>query len=338
MEHYIGMDAHSKTSMFVVLDPKGRETKALRINTSDGEILKFLGSLKGKKHLTFEECQLSRWLHVVIKDQVDELVVCNPCFIAKRKGPKNDYLDALHLAQQLRGGFLTPVFHDDSFLSDLRKIVTSYENLVSDLIRAKNRYKSLFTSRGICVKGTKIFYSDTKPIEELDKASQFVARKLLDQLQFLTDLKGEYKTAFEENVVTNSQIKALATLPGIGAVRANIIAAAVVDPKRFANKHKFWSYCMLVKHDQQSDGKSYGKVTIFGKMSLKNVFMSAAMQVLKKDCELRRYYEQQIANGRDQRAARKNLARKLAALSLAIMKSENPYREQEANAVATNLT
>lgn len=102
MEHYIGMDAHSKTSMFVVVDPKGKETQALRINTSETEILKFIGSLKGKKHLTFEECQLARWLHVVIKDQVDDLVVCNPCFIAKRKGPKNDYLDALHLAQHLQ--------------------------------------------------------------------------------------------------------------------------------------------------------------------------------------------------------------------------------------------
>ena len=83
MEHYIGLDAHSKTCMFVVLDPKGKETISQRVNTSDREILNFIGSLKGKKHLTFEECQMSRWLHVLVKDQVDELLVCNPCFIAK---------------------------------------------------------------------------------------------------------------------------------------------------------------------------------------------------------------------------------------------------------------
>jgi hypothetical protein len=105
MDYYIGMDAHSKTSMFVVLNGKGQETKSQRINTSENEITKFLRSLKGKKHLTFEESQLSRWLHVVLKDQVDELIVCNPCFIAKKRGPKNDYSDAHHLAQQLRGGF-----------------------------------------------------------------------------------------------------------------------------------------------------------------------------------------------------------------------------------------
>ena len=104
---------------------------------------------------------------MVLKDEVDELVVCNPCFIAKRKGPKNDYQDALHLAQQLRGGFLNPVFHDDTFLSDLRKIVTSYENVVADLIRTKCRYKALFTSRGILVDGRKIYSSNGKIIENL---------------------------------------------------------------------------------------------------------------------------------------------------------------------------
>jgi Transposase len=107
MANYIGMDAHSKTCMFVVVNSQGKEIKTARINTSEPEILKFLGSLRGKKHLTFEECQMSRWLHVITKDEVDELIVCNPCCMPKRKGPKNDYQDALHLAQQLRGGFLT---------------------------------------------------------------------------------------------------------------------------------------------------------------------------------------------------------------------------------------
>lgn len=334
MEHYIGMDAHSKTCTFVVLNGKGQETKAQKIPTSEGEILKFIGSLKGKKHLTFEECHLSRWLHVLTKDHVDELIVCNPSFIAKRKGAKNDYLDALHLAQQLRGNFLTPVFHEGGFLSDLRKVVSSYENLINDLIRTKNRYKSLYTSRGIAVENAKL-YSSTEMIEQLDVPSQFVAKRLLDQVQHLTDVKGEYLTLFTENMDKNNSIKALATLPGISAVRANIIAAAVVDSKRFENKNKFWSYCMLVKHDKQSDNRSYGKITVFGKLSLKNVFMGATIQVLSGDSELKKYYDEQIAKGVNARAARKNVARKLAAISLAIMRTGKPYKELKPRNIET---
>jgi hypothetical protein len=85
MSNYIGMDAHSKTCMFVVVNSSGKEIKTARVNSSETEILKFIRSLRGKKHLTFEECSMSRWLHVVTKDEVDELIVCNPCFFPKKK-------------------------------------------------------------------------------------------------------------------------------------------------------------------------------------------------------------------------------------------------------------
>jgi transposase len=322
------MDAHSKTCTFVVINSKGKEVATQRVNTSEKEILKFLKSIRGTKHLTFEESQLSRWLYVVLKDQVDELVICNPCFISKRSGSKDDYPDAYHLAQQLRGGFLTPVFHDDSFFSDLRKIVSSYEDLVRDAIRAKNRYKSLFISRAIDVSGESVYTDDSK-IALLDPASQFVARRLFIQIDQLQAMRAEYKKRFEENQKKNKQIAALATLPGISAIRANIIAAAVCDPRRFPDKYKFWSYCMLVKHDCQSDGKSYGKISVFGKTSLKGAFMGAALDVIRRaDGELYRYYEEQRRE-RGEKAARKNLARRLAAIALAVMRSGKPYQENK---------
>ncbi len=328
MANYIGMDVHSKTCMFVVINSRGKEIATTRVNTSEAEIVKFIRSLRGKKTLTFEESQMSRWLHVFVKDEVDELLVCNPCFIPKKKGPKNDYQDALHLAQQLRGGFLTPVFHDDSALYNLRKVVAAYENIVSELISAKCRYKALFTSRAILLPGTKVFSSDNSAIEQLDESSQFVARSLWSQIQFLRAAKLEYKRIFEGNANFQQPIKLLTSVPGIAATRANIIAAAVVDPKRFPNKNKFWAYCMLVKHDRTSDGKSYGKVTIFGKRSLKGIFMSCAADAMTGTGEFREYSDNQIAKGCDPKAARKNLARKFAAICLAVMKTGKPYKEK----------
>ena len=105
MENYIGLDAHSKICVLVVLNAQGREVCAQTINTGEKELIKFLRSLKGKKHLTFEESSLAKWLHACLENEVDELIVCNPCFIADRSGPKNDYADAKHLAQQLRAVF-----------------------------------------------------------------------------------------------------------------------------------------------------------------------------------------------------------------------------------------
>jgi transposase len=208
---------------------------------------------------------------------------------------------------------------------------------VTDHIRTKNRFKSLFIARAIEVDGTKAF-EDEEKIKLLDPASQLVAMKLCRQLSHLSEIRVEYKKYFEKNQRDHKEINALATIPGISAIRANIIAAAVCDPRRFANKNKFWSYCMLVKHDQQSDGRSYGKVSIFGKMSLKNVFMGAAMTIIQNNSDLKKMYEEQRAKGLDHKAARKNLARHIAAVALAVMKSGKPYQERRTEKVNKDQT
>src|SRR3989338_10346695 len=114
MQNYIGMDAHSTTSVFVVLDSTGNEVTSKRIRTTEKEILQFLRRFNGESHLTFEESNISRWLYGLLKDEVDHLIICNPSFVNRRSGSKTDYSDAAHLAQQLRGGLLSPVFHCDN--------------------------------------------------------------------------------------------------------------------------------------------------------------------------------------------------------------------------------
>jgi len=112
MKRYnIGLDAHSQTCSFVVMDPKGHILLRKRVETTEAEILEVIRSLKGTKALTFEESTLSQWLYILLKDEVDELVVANPVAIAKSSAAKNDFLDATELADLLRVGRLKSVFH-----------------------------------------------------------------------------------------------------------------------------------------------------------------------------------------------------------------------------------
>lgn len=328
MHNYIGLDAHSKTCTFVVVDGRGRQTGYQQIKTNESGILKFLKSVKGSKALTFEESGLSKWLYTITKDEVDKLVVCDPTVVNRRKGQKDDYPDTLHLAQQLRGDFLVPVFHEDNFFSELRSVVSAYWDLVIDLVRIQNRYKALFRSEAHDTKG-KTIYSDEERIKELsNETDRFVGHAFFRQIQLMKEQKAEYIKRFKEYENKHAQIQALSSIPGIAAVRACMIAATVCSPRRFENKFKFWAYCMLVKHSCKSDGVTYNKKRVPGNRMLKDVFMGAAQSVLdfNKD-SLRSFYDEQREKGVDHRAAKKNLARKIAAIALSVMRKGAHYQD-----------
>jgi transposase len=109
-------------------------------------------------------------------------------------------------------------------------------------------------------------------------------------------------------------------------VRANIITAIVCSPHRFKNKHQFWGYCMLVRHIQISGGKIYGNRRVHGRKELRDVFIGAAENALRGETSLRDYYDAQRDRGIAHREAKLALARKIAGLSLALLKNNDIFK------------
>lgn len=158
-------------------------------------------------------------------------------------------------------------------------------------------------------------------------SARFVAEKLFGQIEFLESEKEKYKEHFERNRKKYKPIRNLMTIPGISIIRANIIAAIVCQPARFENKHKFWGYCVLVRHIQISGGKIYGNKRFFGRRELRNVFIGAAENVMRLDGELRDRYDALRAKGVDHKDAKLNLARQIASIALCLLKNYDRYKE-----------
>ena len=148
-----------------------------------------INKVHGERHLTFEESTISQWMYLQLKDRVDNLLVCNPTYVAKKSGAKTDFKDALHLAQELRTGHLQEVFHDDSHWSQLRISVTGYLSLVGEIVRFKNRLKAVFRSEVLNTDEAS-FYKNKKRVEEFSNpTAKFVAERLFDQIEFLEKKK-----------------------------------------------------------------------------------------------------------------------------------------------------
>ena len=149
MKYYIGLDAHSTTSTFAVVDENGQCILRETVKTSEQSLVHVINKIQGERHMTFEESSISQWLYLQLKDKVDNLLICNPTYIAKNQGAKTDFRDALHLANELRTNHLQPVFHDTSHWMEIRTTVSGYLDIVQEIVRFKNRLKAVFRAEAI---------------------------------------------------------------------------------------------------------------------------------------------------------------------------------------------
>ncbi len=167
---------------------------------------------------------LAQWLYIILKKEVDHLVVCNPVYVAEKQGTKTDFRDALQLAQELRTGHLVAVYHDESHWIQLRVLVYGYLALVEEIIRTKNRLKAVFRSEAIDTSQTDFYEKTRDRLKELShESARFVAENLYWQIDGLEKRKREYREVLQRNSKKYKPIKNLMTIPGISTVRASII-------------------------------------------------------------------------------------------------------------------
>jgi transposase len=314
---YMGIDVHTSSCSFCVLGAQGTVIDQRDIVTNGRLIIEYVQSFGKDLTVTFEECGLSSWLYDLLHKRVSQVIVCNPAANASYKHAKTDKLDAMALAQLLRGGFLREVFHDASNREKLRVLVSSYEDLVSDMVRIKNRLEDI-NKRIHLSKEDAFFHHAT-----------FIKESLEEQLKPLEKTKHSYQQKLEVTVKKFKETKYLVTIPGIKYIQASKIIARVVNPMRFKNKHKFFAYCGLVRHKRISNQRLYGTQKIFGDNTLKCIFNMAANSALKGDGALRDYYDFLRTKGTSDKNARNAMARKIAALTLSVWRNNQKFNGQK---------
>jgi hypothetical protein len=154
---YIGLDVHRDTISAAVLNESGRLLQQSVLMTRTVAILDFIGGVRGSLHVTFEEGTHSAWLYDLLSRRVDKLVVCNPRKNALLKsGNKGDAIDARKLADLLRAGLLSPVYHGETSALEVQQLARSYLMLTEDTTRAMGRLKAVFRGQAISCTGRKI--------------------------------------------------------------------------------------------------------------------------------------------------------------------------------------
>jgi len=279
----------------------------------------YLGQLKNRIILTFEESYCSQWLYTELKDCVAELIICDPYRNhLLKEGPKTDRIDAKKLVRLLRAGLLKPVYHSGEAFIYLRRMVRGYSSLVKASTRLKNQRTALFYQNG------------KKPnVDQLHGSSDLFVLEGIDRTLDIFDAEKErYGAEFKRLSSKHLVVRRLKSLPGIGDIGAVKIAALVVDPRRFPTRNHFLSYCGLVSHERLSGDRSYGKKKPRYCRALKEVFKTAAHTTIGggKRNSMRNYFIRLTEEDRlPEYHASHKVCRRIATLALGLLKSQDKY-------------
>lgn len=347
MERYIGLDAHAASCTLGIIGPSGRHLREQVVETNGEALVGAICSIGSQRyrHLCIEEGELSGWLYELLKPHVARVIVAQAM---RQSGPKNDAIDAFGWAERLRTNAIrTAVFKAPEQYATLRELARTYRLVVNDVVRAKNRLKSLYRRRGIAVSGNGIYGEANRAgwLEQLPASALVSGKAFFAEVDGLTALKQQVHGELVAEASRHAVVRLLQTVPGVGPLRAAQLVPIVVTPHRFRTSRQFCAYCglaivMRTSSDWvQLPDLSWTRAKISNTRGLnknrspvlKEVFKGAATTVIAQppgSGALRDKYQRLLDGGTKPNLAKLTIARKIAAIVLRIWKDGNRYDEK----------
>ncbi len=340
---YVGLDVHQSTISVAVLNDEGKLVMQCVLATQARAIVDFFAGLRGTLHVTFEEGAHSAWLYDLLVRRVTKLVVCNPRKNALLKaGNKSDAIDAGKLAELLRAGMLSPVYHGQDSSATVKQLGRSYAALTEDTTRTMGRIKALYRSQAIACAGEKPYGSRHREdylAQLLEPGLQQRAQRLYQELDLLQQLRREARCELIVECRKHKESRLLRSIPWLGPIRVALLIGRVQTPHRFRTKRQFWAYCGLALETRSSadyqmvngEPRRRSKPVFIRGLNLnhnhdlKNLFKSAATTASGSSGVFRGFYENLLLKGMKPELARLTLARKIAAITLHIWKKGEPF-------------
>jgi transposase len=328
---YIGMDVHREFAQVAVLED-GLVRDEGRIGVTPEALRAWADTLCADDQVALEATGNSDAIATLLAPLVGRVVVSNPVktrAIAEAK-VKTDKVDARILAQLLAADFLPPVWLPDERTRSLRRQVHRRAHLVRQRTRIKNQVHAILARNLVPTPPVSDLFGKTGrhwlagQVLPADERSSVQA--LLRQLDFhgdeLTIVDRELAVeAFADPVVAR-----LMTIPGVDAIAAISIVAAVGDFTRFASADKLVAYVGLNPKVRQSGNSApvHGRISKAGRAHVRGVLVEAAWSASRAPGPLRAFY-QRVRARRGFPTAVVATARKMTVLAWHLVTKDQNY-------------
>lgn len=340
--YQVGCDQHKRYSFVVSKDQEGNIVDQLKLYHADKEKVKeyFSGLPKGSI-VALEACGFDHWLGDLIEEAGLSVKLAHT---AKTKAIaeeriKTDKLSASVLADLLRLNLLPEAYRAPSDIRDARLFMRYRQSLVYIRSSIKNRIHSVIDYYGIQQSFSDLFGKEGRQFLqqlELPRLQHSIINNYLSVIDELSVLINKAEARLRKQLKTDSRVKLLMTIPGIGIIIAHIILAEIGDIHRFKNRHRLARYIGIVPSLHQSGQILYhGRITKQGNKHLRTAFVEAAQTAIRRDPYLQLQFNK-VKTKKGYGVAIVAIAHKLVKSTYKVLIEQKPYRYRSAKLYRIN--
>ena len=242
---------------------------------------------------------------------------------------KTDKLDAVKLADLLRGGYIVECYVPNKRIMELRDIVRHRAALVRMRTKLKNKVRSITLMKGIDISDVDRVNTFTK--RYTDKLEGYDDYRINGCLRVIRSLNDEVNTVSKKILLLAKEdeiARLLMTIPGVGYYSALLIISEIGEINRSPDSYHLCSYAGLVPSTHSSGGVThYGSsITKAGSKYLRWIMLECVHAHIRteKNSNIAQFYYR-IAKKKGNSKAAVAAGAKLLKVAYWIMKERRMY-------------
>src|SRR6267378_1724711 len=339
---YIGVDFHARQQTICYLTTEEGEVHTHELKHQDKtEVRAFYAQFSGQVVIGLEASGYSPWFEQLLEELGHEVWLGDATEIRRRARwrQKNDRRDAqLILDLLIHDEF--PRLHRPSPQSrEILRMLRYRQKLIKIRTMGKNSLQALALQSGLAKRShlfTKTGQQELRTAQ-MSPAMQWQREQWFQLLEPLNERLVETMLWLKQQSQDDARIKLLRTHPGIGLLTSLCVVHTLWPVSRFRNQRKVAAYAGLEPMERSSaERKHFLGISKAGSRVLRYLLVEAAHTAVKKDHDLKRFY-QRLVERRGRPKAKVAAARKLLIRSYIMLRDEIDYAEFRRRAVAARL-
>jgi len=339
---YIGVDFHARQQTICYLKTETGELVTCELKHQDKEVVRaFYAQFVGQVIVGLEASGYSPWFERMLEELGCQVWLGHATEIRRRARwrQKNDRRDAeLILDLMLHNEF--PRLHRPAVQSrEVLRMLRYRQKLIKMRTMSKNSLQAIALQAGLA-KGSRLFTKAGQQelgTAEMSPVLHWQREHWLQLMEPLNQQLLETMVWFKSQSKDDDRITRLRTHPGIGLLTSLCIVHTLQPVSRFRNTRKVAAYAGFDPIERSSaERKCFLGISKAGSRLLRYLLVEAAQTAVRKDEELKRFY-QRLADRRGRPKAKVAAARKLLIRAYIMMRDEIDYAEFRHRAVAARL-